>query len=547
MTVLQDYATEERVSIWSRMNLLEIGAAMLAFAALIRVIDILVLGLGDTWINIMPSKIIPLVVLISLFWIYRNHEIRSVLGLSQTALQRNILLGAVLGITMYLLMDTIPVIIFGSFIDPSYPLEFHVLVPDLLWYQFLFFLTNAVLEETLFRGLLQNGLSQRYTSGRAILYSALIFAAWHMIWPFVNGPAVTPGQTVAMLLFSVIFASFMGVYYEKFTRRTSLVGPIVAHTLVNFFNEGFRIGPEPVIQGPDVVYSSPALLSVTMVMFFVTMTVLFVGAFRFRIDQFAISATSITNTLRRTLPVWLILGASVITYWVLNTMQLAIDIVNLSVIVTISLSALMALFLFRIWLNQERRLNTDLPLMFGITFIAQAINNFIRMLPMIGVVEMTMELFRLRAGIIYGTSFPLLGVVLHIWFPKIRKYHARILALLTVYWMAGVLLGPTEQVIMILHMPIILVLTIGMLVTFLVTWRTGRLKEVRSDLMVLSFAIGIASQIVATVVLLNNLLTSLATMIATLGLVNPWKEKYKDAETPETPTMTHQNSNTHLD
>jgi membrane protease YdiL (CAAX protease family) len=521
------------------MNLLQLSAIMLAIAALFRIIDILVLGLGDTWINIMPSKIIPLVILISLFWSYRNGDIRSVLGLSKERLRCNLLLGVILGISMYLLMDAIPVVIFGFYIDSSYPLDFHILVPELLWYQFLFFLTNAVLEETLFRGLLQNGLAERYTSGRAILISALIFAAWHMIWPVVNGSAVTPGQTIAMLLFSVIFASFMGVYYEKFTGRTSLVGPIAAHTLVNFFNEGFRIGPEPVIQGPDVVYASPQLLNLTMLLFAITMTVLFVGASRFQIEQVVISKKSISNTLRRTLPLWLILGASIITYWVLTIMQFAIDIVNLSVIVTISLSALMAMFLFRVWLNQEQRLNTDLPLMFGITFIAQAVNNFIRMLPMIGVVEMTLELFRLRAVIIYGTSFPLLGVVLHIWFPRIRKHHARILALLTVYWMVGALLGPTEQTIMILHMPIILVLTIGMLVTFLVTWRTGRLKEVRSDLMVLSFGVGIASQIVATVVLLNNVLTSLATMTATLGLVNPWKKKYTDAETPETPLVAH--------
>ncbi|MHA2140589.1 MAG: CPBP family intramembrane glutamic endopeptidase [Candidatus Thorarchaeota archaeon] len=539
MTLLQEHKDEKVDSIWSRMNLLQLSAIMLAIAALFRIIDILVLGLGDTWINIMPSKIIPLVILISLFWSYRNGDIRSVLGLSKERLRCNLLLGVILGISMYLLMDAIPVVIFGFYIDSSYPLDFHILVPELLWYQFLFFLTNAVLEETLFRGLLQNGLAERYTSGRAILISALIFAAWHMIWPVVNGSAVTPGQTIAMLLFSVIFASFMGVYYEKFTGRTSLVGPIAAHTLVNFFNEGFRIGPEPVIQGPDVVYASPQLLNLTMLLFAITMTVLFVGASRFQIEQVVISKKSISNTLRRTLPLWLILGASIITYWVLTIMQFAIDIVNLSVIVTISLSALMAMFLFRVWLNQEQRLNTDLPLMFGITFIAQAVNNFIRMLPMIGVVEMTLELFRLRAVIIYGTSFPLLGVVLHIWFPRIRKHHARILALLTVYWMVGALLGPTEQTIMILHMPIILVLTIGMLVTFLVTWRTGRLKEVRSDLMVLSFGVGIASQIVATVVLLNNVLTSLATMTATLGLVNPWKKKYTDAETPETPLVAH--------
>lgn len=205
-------------------------------------------------------------------------------------------------------------------------------------------------------------------------------------------------------------------------------------------------------------------------------------------------------------------------------MQTFPDLTITSNIVTIILSIIMATYLLMIWYKQVARLNTDLPLMFGITYVAQAVNNTIRILPMLGIVEMTMELFRFRAIVIIATAFPMLGVVLHIWFPKYRKYHMKILAALVVYWTLVALLGPSEETIILFVMPIILVLTIGMIVTFSITWKTGRLKEVRSDLLVLSFIFGIASQLVATQVVLNNSLTATATVTSTLGLTTPWRK-----------------------
>ncbi|MHA2371402.1 MAG: hypothetical protein ACXAEB_00170 [Candidatus Thorarchaeota archaeon] len=204
-------------------------------------------------------------------------------------------------------------------------------------------------------------------------------------------------------------------------------------------------------------------------------------------------------------------------------MQFIPDLTIVSNLVTIALSTIMAMYLISIWYRQERRLNTDLPLMFGITFVAQAVNNLIRILPMLGLVEASMMLFRIRSMVIIATAFPLLGVVLHIWLPRFRKHHMRILGLLVVYWTLVAMFAPTEESIILLVMPIILTLTIGMIVTFLITWKTGRLKEIRSDLVVLSFIFGIASQIVATQIILNNTLTALATIVSTLGLTNPWR------------------------
>jgi len=45
-----------------------------------RIVDIFILGLGDTWLNVMPSKLFPLLITLAYFWRYRRTETGSVLG-----------------------------------------------------------------------------------------------------------------------------------------------------------------------------------------------------------------------------------------------------------------------------------------------------------------------------------------------------------------------------------------------------------------------------------------------------------------------------------
>ena len=195
------------------------------------------------------------------------------------------------------------------------------------------------------------------------------------------------------------------------------------------------------------------------------------------------------------------------------------SIANLS---TAVFSAVLSLFLIVLWFRQKNHMYTDLPLLFGIMFMAQAFNSIIRTLPTLGVLEASLNLFRLRSLVIFGTVFPLAVIVLQIWLPKIRNKYSRILGVLVLYWFGVSLLAPSESVIMLLCIPIILVLTIAMVVTFAITWKTGRLKEVRSDLMVLSFVIGFVSQLVTSLVVLDNILIALGTILMTLALTNPW-------------------------
>jgi hypothetical protein len=169
--------------------------------------------------------------------------------------------------------------------------------------------------------------------------------------------------------------------------------------------------------------------------------------------------------------------------------------------------------------------------MFGIVFIAHAMNQSIVLLSESGILEMTLEVFKIRALIVGGIALPLVGVLLHIWMPRIRRHHMRILGLVTLYWIIVVFFGFTQNMIMLLHLPVIIIFMGGMVLTFAITWKTGRLKEVRSDLMVFSAVLSLVGQMTLVTLLSMGLaavwsiLTLVATLCATLALVNPW---YRD-------------------
>lgn len=214
-------------------------------------------------------------------------------------------------------------------------------------------------------------------------------------------------------------------------------------------------------------------------------------------------------------------------------MQITLEMTTVANIATAIFSVLIAAYLFRLWNRQENKLYTDLPLMFGITFITQAFNNLILVLPALGLVADTMELFRFRSIVIIGTAFPMLVVLITIWLPRLKRHHSKILGLLALYWIVIALSAPSDQVIMMLHLPVILALTIGMIITFSITWKTGRLKEVRSDLIVVSFLVGLIGQALKVPLMnmdldvLGHIINAAATILATIALANPWYRREK--------------------
>jgi membrane protease YdiL (CAAX protease family) len=275
---------------WTSTGLIKIAGIMLTIAAIWRITDQFVLGLGSTWLNILPSKLFPFLIILGFFWKYRPREIDSVLGLSRNNFQVQLAVGLFIGIAISFGIDFGGTIIYGLFVDPTYPLELNILNEELLGYMLFFFLTNALLEETLFRGLLINAFKTRQSSNRAIMLSAIIFGIWHAGWPLVNGFADSEvmNQVFSMVFFTTILGIFLGIYYERFNSSRSLVGPIVIHTMFNYVSECFKIGPEPVIQGPDIIFSNPGLMATTLLMFFLIFIPLGIFLWKFKIEQVSV-------------------------------------------------------------------------------------------------------------------------------------------------------------------------------------------------------------------------------------------------------------------
>jgi len=228
-------------------------------------------------------------------------------------------------------------------------------------------------------------------------------------------------------------------------------------------------------------------------------------------------------------------------------MQTGTEFLILSGFLTIIISAATGLLLGWKWYKQEVRLMTDLPLVFSISVICQAANSLVLTLSNTGVLEATMELFRFRTLLIGGGILPISTTLLQIWAPSYKKHHSRTVFLLVMYWFSAALLGTSETIIMMLAIPVMIAISIMMTITFIVTWKTGRLKEVRSELLIASILLAMISQVLriplmaTSLFYLPDIFLVFSMICIGLGIANPWyaREKRNKHEEPKkiTPYM----------
>lgn len=96
---------------------------------------------------------------------------------------------------------------------------------------------------------------------------------------------------------------------------------------------------------------------------------------------------------------------------------------------------------------------------------------------------------------------------------------------------------------MTLLIPVLLILGIIMMLTFIITWRTGRLKEVRSDFMVISVLFGMASQVLRVPLLATSIfyipdvLLTISMVLTAIAFANPWYYRNLKNHPQESPHM----------
>jgi len=223
-------------------------------------------------------------------------------------------------------------------------------------------------------------------------------------------------------------------------------------------------------------------------------------------------------------------------------MQIAIEITFLSGILAGVLSLIGGIYLAYLWYNQSTRLITDLPLVFAFSFILQGVNMFMLSSMNYGILPDTLEMFKIRTFVIGGSVFPFFTIILHIWVSKFSKYFKYVLSILITYWTAVTLFGTSTSMIMIMVLPIMMVVMFGMIFTFAITYKTGRLKEVRSGLILIAMSFMAFSQLSKVALMglglafIADTATVIGTFLIVLAVANPWKKSIKQ-ESPTVPEV----------
>ena len=101
----QDELEEE--SNGSHTPTLALAGFFLFIGVLWRNVDIFILNLSETWLNILPSKIFPLLIILGFFWLFRRNLISSVLGLEVHEPRKHIVTGILVGVFLFLMGDYI--------------------------------------------------------------------------------------------------------------------------------------------------------------------------------------------------------------------------------------------------------------------------------------------------------------------------------------------------------------------------------------------------------------------------------------------------------
>ncbi len=258
----------------ARSRLLSLALLLLPLFYIFREIDIYIWNVDETAINVMPSKILSVLVLLGIFWYLRHHEFKPVLGLSTVHLKALVLLGIGFAVFEYFMVNIVSTFIYTGLVDSSVGAEFVIAMDSfLIVYNLALFFINAIFEETYFRGVTYHGFKERVGVNRAIVAAAIIFGFWHIAWPiqeFIQTGIFPVGEAFVKVAFSGLLGGLFSVWYVKFSEEKSLMGPIAAHTLINYLNEGFKIVPDSIVEeGPDLSFLSPVHMAIGLSFFLI--------------------------------------------------------------------------------------------------------------------------------------------------------------------------------------------------------------------------------------------------------------------------------------
>jgi membrane protease YdiL (CAAX protease family) len=212
--------------------------SLLVIALLLRIIDIFGLRLDERLGEIILSKTLGFALVLGYTWWVGQRV--TALGLHTRHLGVALALGTAITVVAFVVAGAVQVALLPpgatltlQAVDPKTGLSGGGAFATLL---VVGNIVNSFMEEGLFRGIMLTHFLRWWRFGAANLLQAVLFAAWHLVWPlkaYLTGDASTASimaQTGSLLLGTFVAAL---VYGFLFRRTDSLWAPWIAHFLNN--------------------------------------------------------------------------------------------------------------------------------------------------------------------------------------------------------------------------------------------------------------------------------------------------------------------------
>ncbi len=212
---------------------INLALLFLFISVIVRLTDIFLFNLDLTPLNILPSKVIPLILLVA--YVASTYRTLAPLGLHMRLIGQSIALGIMI-FSVYWVFPFFLEVGITTIIQLFPIVGLNVLPLFFLTYIVVFFIINSFMEEGLFRGLMQRTFMTKTTVLKANLIQAIIFGLWHLVWPIkqlITGlmpPLIAFFYALWYVGFTFGFGIVTGYMFQK---TSNLIGPIVLHTLWN--------------------------------------------------------------------------------------------------------------------------------------------------------------------------------------------------------------------------------------------------------------------------------------------------------------------------
>ncbi|NHJ14169.1 MAG: CPBP family intramembrane metalloprotease [Candidatus Thorarchaeota archaeon] len=234
-----------------------------------RLIDIFILNMGDTDFGILPSKVIPLILILA--FLHHTKQGISAVGLHAHLVRAGVFLGLVASL-VYLGISVGGVFVSLGLIGANPIISLYKF--DYLGQDLIYQTANAIMEEVLFRGLMLRCFMTRFSLHKANFLQAFCFGLWHVVWP-INTLLAGYISLEGAMLWSIEYTlsgTIMGFAWGyMFLRSGTLVAPILNHFVINFSSAYVIVeGLESASSMIEMVCPMAAVLGVFLIVILLT-------------------------------------------------------------------------------------------------------------------------------------------------------------------------------------------------------------------------------------------------------------------------------------